>query len=98
MNYLILTDDAFSDESPPKWALELEERRISTEERIAEALHSISNIMLVQEERRKLLENRMADALSAIAGTLQDLNSGLQDTLQRLIPSEPGLKNDVFYR
>ncbi|KPJ12735.1 hypothetical protein RR48_02637 [Papilio machaon] len=91
-------DDTFPDESPPKWALELEERRISAEERIAEALQSISNVMLVQEERRKLLENRMADALTAIAGTLQDLNSGLQDTLQRLIPSEPSLKNDVFYR
>ncbi|CAG4998109.1 unnamed protein product [Parnassius apollo] len=86
---------------PPKWALELEERRIAAEERMAEALESISGIMRAQEERRSLLEDRVADALTAIAGTVQDLNSGIQDALQhiqqmRVLTNGPTIKDDVF--
>lgn len=51
---------------------------------MAEALESIASIMRTQEERRGLLEDRIADALSAIAGTVQDLNSGVQDALTHL--------------
>ncbi|XP_068621484.1 uncharacterized protein [Battus philenor] len=94
-------DDDDSVTPPPKWALELEERRIAAEERMAEALESISTIMRAQEERRTLLENRMADALTAIAGTVQDLNSGIQDALQQLtqiqhLNNGSNVKNDVF--
>lgn len=69
---------------------------------MAEALESIASIMRTQEERRGLLEDRIADALSAIAGTVQDLNSGVQDALthlQQIHPSQangPELKTDVF--
>ncbi|XP_050551473.1 uncharacterized protein LOC118273756 [Spodoptera frugiperda] len=79
---------------PPKWAIDFEERRLAAEERIADALESMANIMKNQEERRGLLEERIADALTAIAGTVQDLNSGIQDALQQLHP----VQANVFYR
>lgn len=79
---------------PPKWAIDFEERRLAAEERIADALESMANIMKNQEERRGLLEERIADALTAIAGTVQDLNSGVQDALQQLHP----VQANVFYR
>ncbi|CAH2067182.1 unnamed protein product, partial [Iphiclides podalirius] len=95
-------DDMEPATQPPKWALELEERRIAAEERMAEALETISNIMQAQEERRSSLEARMADALTAIAGTVQDLNSGIQDALQDLHQMNnvqtngPPIRDDVF--
>ncbi|CAG9566671.1 unnamed protein product [Danaus chrysippus] len=67
---------------PPKWALELEDRRIAAEERMANALESIANSMRLQEERQSIIEDRIADALTAIAGTLQDLNGSQKNVLQ----------------
>lgn len=69
---------------PPKWALDIEERRLATEERMAAALESIASVMQSQEERRAMLDERIADAVTTIAGTVQDLNSGLQEALQHL--------------
>ncbi|XP_059046208.1 uncharacterized protein LOC131841863 [Achroia grisella] len=95
-------DDVRPVTPPPKWALELEERRIAAEERMAEALESIASVMRSQEERRAMLEDRIADALTAIAGTVQDLNSGIQDAvqhLQQVYPVQtngPSIKGDVF--
>lgn len=69
---------------------------------MAEALESIASVMRRQEERRALLEDRIADALTAIAGTVQDLNSGVQEALthlnvmQPLHTNGPDLKEDVF--
>ncbi|KAJ2953807.1 hypothetical protein O0L34_g1434 [Tuta absoluta] len=67
---------------PPRWALELEERRIAAEERMASALESMSAVMRSQEERRAMLDERIADALTAIAGTVQDISSGVQEAVQ----------------
>ncbi|XP_026757356.2 uncharacterized protein LOC113517037 [Galleria mellonella] len=95
-------DDLRPTTPPPKWALDLEERRIAAEERMAEALKSMASVMRAQEERRAILEDRIADALSAIAGTVQDLNSGIQDAvqhLQQVYPMQtngPNIKEDVF--
>ncbi|XP_023941568.2 uncharacterized protein LOC112048312 [Bicyclus anynana] len=63
---------------PPQWALDLEDRRIAAEERMADALETIANTMRTQEERRSMLDERIADALTAIAGTLQEINSSSQ--------------------
>lgn len=69
---------------------------------MAEALESMANVMRSQEERRGMLEERIADALTAIAGTVQDLNSGVQEALQHmqqihpLQTNGPDLKGDVF--
>lgn len=61
----------------------------------------MASSMRAQEERRGLLEERIADALTAIAGTVQDLNSGVQEALQHLNSlhaDRTGLTGDVFYR
>ncbi|KAM3964667.1 uncharacterized protein ACR2FA_001057 [Aphomia sociella] len=95
-------DDVRPTTPPPKWALELEDRRIAAEERIAEALQSMASLMRAQEERRGILEERIADALSVIAGTVQDLNSGIQEAvqhLQQVFPTQTNgshVKEDVF--
>ncbi|XP_049882670.1 uncharacterized protein LOC126378370 [Pectinophora gossypiella] len=87
---------------PPKWAIDLETRRIAAEERMAEALMSMAAVMKSQEERRAMLDERIADAITTIAGTVQDLNSGVQEALrhlQQLHPIQsngPSLKRDVF--
>lgn len=84
---------------PPRWALDLEERRITAEERSAAALESIATVMRGLEERRVLLEERLAEALNDIAGTVQDLNSRLQEAvehLQKIHPAQsdgPEIKN-----
>lgn len=55
-----------------------------------------------QEERRNVVEDRIADALTAMAGTLQDLNSGIQETIQHLQQLHPiqtewsSLKRDIL--
>ncbi|XP_072936967.1 uncharacterized protein [Epargyreus clarus] len=87
---------------PPRWALELEERRIAAEERMADALESMAATMRTQEERRSILDERVADAVTAIAGTIQDLNSGIQEALQHLQQLQPiqsngpDIKDDIF--
>ncbi|KAJ8726524.1 hypothetical protein PYW07_001222 [Mythimna separata] len=83
---------------PPKWVLDFEERRVAAEERMAAALELMASVMRAQEERQGLLEVRIADALSAIAGTVQDLNSGVQEALPHLYPqtNNTALKGDVF--
>ncbi|XP_034827976.1 uncharacterized protein [Maniola hyperantus] len=63
---------------PPQWALDLEDRRIAAEERMADALEVIANTMRAQEERRNMLDERIADALANIAGTLQEISSSSQ--------------------
>ncbi|CAG9784239.1 unnamed protein product [Diatraea saccharalis] len=84
-----LDDDTRALTPPPKWALEIEERRITAEERIANALESIAIVMRTQEERRSMLEERIADAITALAGTVQDLNSGVQEAVQHLQQLHP---------
>ncbi|XP_047987787.1 uncharacterized protein LOC125227498 [Leguminivora glycinivorella] len=95
-------DEARSSTPPPQWALELEERRIAAEERMAAALESIASIMRLQEERRSMLDERLADTLTSVAGNFQELNSGIQEAvmhLQRLHPVQsngPDIKDHVF--
>lgn len=68
---------------------------------MAEALESMAAMMRSQEERRSMLDERIADALTVIAGTLQDLGSGVHEAVQQLrqhnLPQAngPGMK-DVF--
>lgn len=87
---------------PPSWVLNLEERKILTEERTADALESIVSLMRNQEERRNMVEIRIADALTAMAGTLQDLNSGIQEAIQHLQQLHPiqtewsSMKRDIL--
>lgn len=87
---------------PPKWAIELEERRIAAEERMADALTSMAAVMRSQEERRMMLEERIADTLTVLAGTMQDLSSGVQEAVQHLRQLHPLQSNgptdikDVF--
>lgn len=85
---------------PPQWALDLEERRIAAEERMAEALETIATTMRVQEERRSMLDERIADALGAIAGTLQEIHSSSQhkNPVNHIdIPQqESAMKNVIF--
>ncbi|CAG4944069.1 unnamed protein product [Colias eurytheme] len=69
---------------PPRWALDLEERRIASQERMADALQSIASTLRSQEERRSMLDDRIADTLTALAGTIQDLNSGVHDMIQHI--------------
>lgn len=96
--------DSRSGSPPPRWAIELEERRIAAEERMAEALASMAAVMRSQEERRAMLDERIADALTTIAGTFQDLNSGIHEVVQNLQQSHliksngPDLKEDIFFR
>ncbi|XP_045459132.1 uncharacterized protein LOC123669576 [Melitaea cinxia] len=59
---------------PPEWAMDLEDRRIAAEERIAKALESIASMMRVQEERRSTIEERIVETLSSIADNLHALN------------------------
>ncbi|XP_053604513.1 uncharacterized protein LOC128671773 isoform X2 [Plodia interpunctella] len=88
------TDNGESSSPPPKWALDLEKRRIAAEERMATSLETIANLIKAQEERRSILEERMTDALTAIAGTLQDLNSGVQEAVHHLQQVHPIKTND----
>lgn len=83
---------------PPKWALEIEERRIATEERMAAALESIASVLQSQEERRAMLDERIADAVTTIAGTVQDLNSGMQEALQHLHRMNPVQSNGPNFK
>lgn len=69
---------------------------------MAEALESIASVMKSQEERRAALEERMVDAVSAMAGTVQDLNSGIHEALQHLRhlhPVQNGMepKDEIYY-
>lgn len=73
--------------------MDIEERSIAAQERMAEALESLAAAARAREERRSMLDERVADALTVLAGTLQDLSSGVQQTLQhiqRLHPPPPG--------
>ncbi|KAI5634497.1 hypothetical protein NE865_12724 [Phthorimaea operculella] len=83
-------DETHPSTPPPRWALELEERRIAAEERMASALESMATVMRSQEDRRVMLDERIADALTVIAGTVQDISSGLQEALQHLKPLQNG--------
>ncbi|KAJ8729261.1 hypothetical protein PYW08_000842 [Mythimna loreyi] len=92
-------DESHRVSPPPRWVLDFEERRVAAEERMAAALELMANVMRAQEERQGVLEVRIADALSAIAGTVQDLNSGIQEALPHLYSqgaNTAGLKRDVF--
>ncbi|XP_013182870.2 uncharacterized protein LOC106129000 [Amyelois transitella] len=79
---------------PPKWALELEERRIAAEERVAASLEKMASLFKAQDKRQSILEERMANALTAMAGTLQDLNCGIQEAVQHLQQTHPVQMND----
>ncbi|KOB62820.1 Uncharacterized protein OBRU01_25016 [Operophtera brumata] len=94
----IISDERQSATPPPKWALDLEERRIAAEERMAAALESIASVMQSQEERRAMLNERIADALTTISGTVQDLNSGVQEALQHLHQINPVQTNGPDYK
>ncbi|XP_026488450.1 uncharacterized protein LOC113395102 isoform X2 [Vanessa tameamea] len=89
---------------PPEWAMDLEDRRIAAEERIAKALESIANMMQVQEGRRCIIEERIVETLTAIAGNLQGLNCGAnqKNSLQHLQqtshdqPETSSMKDVIF--
>ncbi|XP_050670410.1 uncharacterized protein LOC126969140 [Leptidea sinapis] len=70
---------------PPQWAIELEERRISSQERMADALQSIASTLRSQEDRRAIIDNKVTDTLSALAESIRDLNNGVQDVLQTIL-------------
>lgn len=69
---------------------------------MAEALESIASVMKCQEERRAVLDERIASAVTAMAGTVQDLNSGIHEALQHLRhlhPIQNGMepKDEIYY-
>lgn len=69
---------------PPKWALDMEERRIAAQERMAEALESIASIMRSQDERRIFAEDRLTETLTEITGTVHDINGQVQVVVEHL--------------
>lgn len=65
---------------------------------MAAALESIATVMQSQEERRTMINERIADALTTIAGTVQDLNSGVQETLHHLQRINPTHTNGPDFK
>ncbi|CAK1550117.1 unnamed protein product [Leptosia nina] len=83
---------------PPQWALELEERRISSQEKMADALQSIASTLRNQEERRVALDQKLTNTLSALAQNIQGLSNGLQEVIHHISSDKEVLKEVVYIR
>ncbi|CAF4785276.1 unnamed protein product [Pieris macdunnoughi] len=77
---------------PPQWALDLEERRVTSQERMADALQSIASTLRSQEQRRILHDTKIANSLTVITDKIQELTSGIQFVLQDIEECKHAIK------
>ncbi|XP_047514206.1 uncharacterized protein LOC125055730 [Pieris napi] len=77
---------------PPQWALDLEERRVTSQERMADALQSIASTLRSQEQRRILHDKKIANSLTVITDKIQELTSGIQFVLQDIEECKHAIK------